>query len=46
MSKKICVFEYSEEEWQKYCQEHKVEWKAFGEKIKKYVSSFALARSV
>ena len=35
MSKIICVFEYSEEEWQKYCQEHKVEWKAFGEKIKK-----------
>ena len=35
MSKKVCVFEYSEEEWQKYCQEHKVEWKAFGEKIKK-----------
>ena len=46
MSKKVCIFEYSEEEWQEYCRKHKAEWKAFGEKIKKYVSSFALARSV
>ena len=30
MSKKICVFEYSEEEWQDYCRKHEAEWKAFG----------------
>ena len=35
MSKKVCIFEYSEEEWQEYCRKHKSEWKAFGEKIKK-----------
>ena len=35
MSKKVCIFEYSEEEWQEYCRKHKAEWKAFGEKIKK-----------
>ena len=22
MSKKVCIFEYSEEEWQEYCQKH------------------------